>query len=113
LARDTPDRRPVEQRPAANATVISMPRVGGLPHRYVNRTSSVLQIAQREGNRESISGRVSLGSGGLGAILEGPLRKGKGSWIFSGKRKFIDVFTRDIGIGDVSGQPQLQREGAL
>ncbi len=34
LAKDTPDRRSVEQRPAANATVISMPRVGGLHHRY-------------------------------------------------------------------------------
>ena len=33
--KDTPDRRPVEQKPAANATVISMPRLGGLRHRYV------------------------------------------------------------------------------
>ncbi|MEO5926282.1 MAG: TonB-dependent receptor [Bryobacteraceae bacterium] len=73
---------------------------GGYPAPYVNRTSSVLQIAQREGNREAFSGRLSLGSAGLGAILEGPLRK-RGSWIFSGKRSFIDAFTKDIGIGGV------------
>ena len=34
LEKDTPNRRRVEQRPAANATVISTPRLGGLHHRY-------------------------------------------------------------------------------
>jgi putative transposase len=34
LEKDAPNRRPVEQRPEANATVISMPRLGGLHHRY-------------------------------------------------------------------------------
>ena len=34
LEKDTPNRRPVEQRPTTTATVISMPRLGGLHHRY-------------------------------------------------------------------------------
>jgi hypothetical protein len=34
LEKDTPNRRPVEQKPNANSTVISMPRLGGLHHRY-------------------------------------------------------------------------------
>jgi hypothetical protein len=34
LEKDTPDKRPIEQRPAANARVIAMPRLGGLHHRY-------------------------------------------------------------------------------
>ena len=34
LEKDTPNRRLVEQRPGTNATVISMPRLGGLHHRY-------------------------------------------------------------------------------
>jgi transposase InsO family protein len=34
LAKDAPNRRAVDQRPAANATVISIPRLGGLHHRY-------------------------------------------------------------------------------
>ena len=34
LAKDTPNRRPVEQKPAANTTVISSARLGGLHHRY-------------------------------------------------------------------------------
>ena len=74
---------------------------GGYPAPFINRTSSVLQIAQREGSREAFSGRVSLGSAGLGAILEGPLKNKKGSWVFSGKRSFLDAFTKDIGFGGV------------
>ena len=34
LQKDTPNKRPVVQRPSASATVISMPRLGGLRHRY-------------------------------------------------------------------------------
>jgi len=37
LGKDTPNRRPVEPKPAANATVISWPRLGGLHHRYAGR----------------------------------------------------------------------------
>ena len=40
LEKDTPDRRPVEQRPAANANVISIPRLGGLHHRYAWRQAA-------------------------------------------------------------------------
>jgi hypothetical protein len=34
LGKDTPGGRPVERKPKANATVISLPRLGGLHHRY-------------------------------------------------------------------------------
>ena len=34
LKKDTPNKRAVVQRPSASATVISMPRLGGLHHRY-------------------------------------------------------------------------------
>lgn len=75
---------------------------GGYPAPYINRTSSVLQITQREGSREGFQGRVALGSAGLGGIVEGPLGgQNKGSWIFSGKRSFLDGLTKDIGIGGV------------
>ena len=40
LEKDTPNRRPVEQKPAANATVISIPRLGGLHHRYAWRAAA-------------------------------------------------------------------------
>jgi putative transposase len=34
LDKDTPDQRPIEPKPAASANVTSMPRLGGLHHRY-------------------------------------------------------------------------------
>jgi hypothetical protein len=40
LGEDTPDTRPVSLKPAVNATVISMPRLGGLHHRYAWREAA-------------------------------------------------------------------------
>ena len=74
---------------------------GGYPAPFGNRVSSVLQIALREGDRERTGGEVSVGFLGAGGIAEGPLGKGKGSWIVSARRSFLDFFTDDIGIGGV------------
>ncbi len=74
---------------------------GGYPASYVNRASSVLQVAQREGDRERFRARATVGFAGSGAILEGPLFSGRGSWIVSARRSFLDLFTNDIGFGGV------------
>jgi TonB dependent receptor len=74
---------------------------GGYPVSYSNRASSVLQVALREGSRERFGARATLGFAGSGAVLEGPLAGGRGSWIVSGRRSFLDVFTDDIGFGGV------------
>jgi len=75
---------------------------GGYPAPYINRTSSVLQVTQREGNREQFGGWATLGFAGAGAILEGPLgRSQRGSWVVSARRSFLDVFTQDLGFGGV------------
>jgi hypothetical protein len=74
---------------------------GGYPAPYVNRTSSVLQVTQREGSREQVGGWATVGFAGAGAIFEGPINAGKGSWVVSARRSFLDLFTKDIGIGGV------------
>jgi len=74
---------------------------GGYPAPFINRTSSVLQITQREGDREQFHGRATLGFAGGGTILEGPIKKNKGSWIVSARRSFLDAFTKDVGFGGV------------
>ncbi len=74
---------------------------GGYPAPYINRASSVLQVAQREGSRDQFSGRATVGFAGGGGILEGPIKKGKGSWIVSARRSFLDLFTDDVGFGGV------------
>jgi hypothetical protein len=74
---------------------------GGYPSPFINRASSVLQVAQREGNRDKFAGRATLGFAGAGTVLEGPLGKERGSWIVSARRSFLDVFTDDVGFGGV------------
>jgi hypothetical protein len=80
---------------------------GGFPAPYGNRTSSVLQTTLREGSRERLSGRATVGFAGAGIVAEGPLAAGKGSWIVSGRRSFLDLFTDDIGVGGVPVQYTL------
>jgi outer membrane receptor protein involved in Fe transport len=89
---------------------------GGYPAPYINRTSSVLQIAQREGRRDGFRGWTTLGFAGAGTILEGPIGRGgtdstKGSWIVSARRSFLDFFTDDIGIGGVPVLYTLNAKG--
>ena len=74
---------------------------GGYPAPYVNRTSSVLQVTQREGDRKEFRGWLTLGFAGAGAIFEGPINGGRGSWVVSARRSFLDVFTDDVGFGGV------------
>jgi transposase InsO family protein len=40
LAKDAPNRRAIEPKPAADGTVISLPRLGGLQHRYAWRQAA-------------------------------------------------------------------------
>src|SRR5215831_17513956 len=74
---------------------------GGYPATYSNRLSSVLQIGLLEGDREKFEGTATLGFAGAGLVLEGPIKKGNGSWVFSARRTFLDLFTNDIGAGGV------------
>ena len=74
---------------------------GGYPAPFINRTSSVLQVTQREGSRKEFGGWATLGFAGAGAILEGPISDGKGSWVVSARRSFLDLFTEDVGFGGV------------
>ncbi len=65
---------------------------GGMPAQYGGRLSSVLDIKMNDGNNQAF--KVS---GGLGLIssrinIEGPLEKGKSSFIVSARRTYADAF---------------------
>ena len=49
--------------------------VGAPALAYINRLSGILQVAEREGNRNQFVGQLTLSSAGVGGILEGPIRQ--------------------------------------
>lgn len=69
---------------------------GGFPARYGGRLSSVIDISLKEGNMEKFSGDVSLGLISSKFTLEGPIKKGKSSFIISGRRTYFDIFAVPI-----------------
>lgn len=65
---------------------------GGIPANYGGRTSSVLDIYQKDGNN-----REYHASGGLGLIssrlmLEGPIVKDKSSFVVAGRSSYVNLF---------------------
>jgi hypothetical protein len=78
---------------------------GGMPAEYGGRLSSVLDIRTNDGNANAFGA-----SGGIGLIasrltVEGPTIKDEGSFIISGRRTYVDLFThlsRDTTINRAS-----------
>lgn len=67
---------------------------GGFPARYGGRLSSVLDIVMKDGNKEKISGEAGLGLISSRLVLEGPIVKGKSSFLLSGRRTYYDILAR-------------------
>ena len=65
---------------------------GGIPAKFGGRTSSVLDVRQKDGNNKRFST-----SGGIGLIssrlaLEGPMFNKKGSFLVAGRSSYINLF---------------------
>ena len=76
---------------------------GGIPAEYGGRLSSVISIDTRNGNKDSIKGSGGIGLISSRASIEGPLIKGKSSFIVSARRTYIDQVGRLVAksqIGD-------------
>jgi len=69
---------------------------GGFDASYGNRLSSIIDIAYREGNRERLNGQLNLSVIGYGAQFEGPIAGGKGAWMVSGNRSFLDLISKAL-----------------
>lgn len=69
---------------------------GGFPARYGGRLSSVIEINMKEGNENEFHGEGAIGIVASKLTLEGPIQKGKSSFIVSGRRTYIDVLARPL-----------------
>ncbi|KXK57618.1 MAG: TonB-dependent receptor [Chlorobi bacterium] len=62
---------------------------GGYPAEYGGRLSAVLDLTQKDGNREKVEGVASVGAISSRLSLQGPL--GAGSWFIGGRRTYLDL----------------------
>ncbi|MDX1701228.1 MAG: TonB-dependent receptor, partial [Melioribacteraceae bacterium] len=72
---------------------------GGFISKYGDKLSSVMIIKTREGTRISpFAGELNLNMAGAGGILEGALSDGRGSWLFSFRKSYIDLIAGGFGL---------------
>ncbi|MCI4668674.1 MAG: TonB-dependent receptor [Bacteroidia bacterium] len=69
---------------------------GGFPARYGGRLSSILDVRMKEGNLNKFEGEGSVGIISSKVSVQGPIARGKSSFIISGRRTYVDLFTRPI-----------------
>lgn len=65
---------------------------GGIPARYGGRVSSVLDIYQKEGNSKAFHANGGIGIVSSRLLVEGPLKKDKGSFLLGGRSSYAHLF---------------------
>lgn len=68
----------------------------GFPAQFGGRLSSVIDVKLKDGNNQKFSGTGGLGLISSRLTLEGPIQKEKSSFIVSGRRTYVDLFTRAL-----------------
>ena len=75
---------------------------GGIPARYGGRVSSVLDIYQKEGNSKKFHANGGVGIVSSRLLLEGPLKKNQGSFLFGGRSSYAHLFLPLFDIDNVA-----------
>ena len=76
---------------------------GGFPSRYGGRLSSVIDLNMKEGNNKKFAGEVGIGLISSRAVFEGPIVKGKSSFMISGRRTYLDALAQPLIMAATEG----------
>lgn len=74
---------------------------GGFPAQYGTRLSSVINITQKDGNREKFEGLGSIGLIASRASVQGPL--GNGSFFVGGRRTYLELVRAVVPVDALTG----------
>jgi hypothetical protein len=74
---------------------------GGFPAQYGTRLSSVINITQKDGNREKYEGAASVGLIASKAAVQGPV--GNGSFFVSGRRTYLELVRAVVPVEALTG----------
>ena len=69
---------------------------GGFSVMFGERASSVVDLTLRGGNPARIAGAAAAGVGGGWAVVEGPLGRGRGTWLVSVRRSFLELVADSV-----------------
>ncbi|WP_266204647.1 TonB-dependent receptor [Pontibacter kalidii] len=69
---------------------------GGFPAQFGGRLSSVVDVKMNKGNNERVRGTGGLGLISSRLTLDGPILKDKLNFSLSGRRTYVDIFTRQL-----------------
>ncbi|MEJ7692655.1 TonB-dependent receptor [Daejeonella sp.] len=67
---------------------------GGIPSRFGGRLSSVLEIYQKEGNKNDLKFTGGIGLISSRLLVEGPVNDGNGSFLFAGRSSYGHLFLK-------------------
>lgn len=74
---------------------------GYIPPSYGGRTSSVIEVRQKEGNTNKTSFSGGIGVISARALLEGPIHEGKSSYLISGRQSLLNLSIDDFASNSV------------
>jgi len=79
-----------------NPSTVSSVRLwkGDFPARYSGRASSVLDVRTRDGDSQRFRSEVSSGLFASSAVVEGPLKREKGSFLIGGRMTYFDPWVK-------------------
>ena len=75
---------------------------GGVPAKYGGRVSSVLDIYQKEGNKNEYKANGGVGLVASRLLLEGPLKKGVGSFLLGGRATYAHLFLPLFDVNNIA-----------
>jgi len=75
---------------------------GGIPARYGGRVSSVLDIYQKDGNSKEFHANGGIGIVSSRLLIEGPLKKDKGSFLLGGRSSYAHLFLPLFDINNIA-----------
>lgn len=67
---------------------------GSMSAEYGGRLSSVLDVTMQEGGKEAIHGQGGIGTISSRVEVDGPIQKGKSSFLVAARRTYADVFLK-------------------
>ncbi|WP_326981510.1 TonB-dependent receptor [Chryseobacterium sp. MYb264] len=83
---------------------------GNIPSQYGGRLSSVVDVKMKDGNNQKFGVNGGISTIGARMSVEGPIQKGKSSFIVSARRSFMELYMGDNQNEDGSEQKKTSQD---